>query len=226
MSLTVKDVIKRAMRMHGALASGADPDATESADYLIAMNTMKRAMFGTLIGPRLSPQPAPGTAAQAERGGEYEVVATAAFTLTAPANPRSGSRFGVVDAALNFATFNCAVSAPGRLINGVAGNYVLNTNGARQRFWFRGDTGNWVLEADYVTIFDVIEFPDPLIAYLPYMLAVVIAPEMGNAVTPLIAGGAQEGREAFARAYASRGVNVVDSVIGLGAPQPQQQQAG
>ena len=50
----------------------------------------------------------------------------------------------------------------------------------------------------------------------------VIAPEMGNAVTPLIAGGAQEGREAFARAYASRGANVVDGVIGLGAPQPQQ----
>ena len=171
MSLTVKDVIKRAMRMHGALASGADPDATESADYLIAMNTMKRALFGTLIGPRLSPQSVTGAAAQAERGGEYEIAATAAFTLTAPANPKAGSRFGVVDTGLNFATFNCTVSAPGRLINGAAANYVMNTNGQRQRFWFRGDTGNWVLEADYATIFDAIEFPDPLIAYLPYMLS-------------------------------------------------------
>ena len=221
-SLIVKDVIKRAMRMHGALASGNDPDATESADYLIALNTMKRAMFGTLIGPRLSPQSVTGVAAQAERGGEYEIAAAAPFTLTAPANPRSGSRFGVVDAALNFATFNTTVTAPGRLINGLAANYVMNTNGARQRFWFRGDTGNWVIEADYVTLFDVIEFPDALIAYLPYMLNVVIAGEIGADLRSEAVALAAEGRQLFARVYGARGANVVDSVIGLAPAQPAQ----
>ena len=50
----------------------------------------------------------------------------------------------------------------------------------------------------------------------------MIAAEIGADLRPEVVAGAQEGREAFARAYASRGANVVDSVIGLAQPQPQQ----
>ena len=221
MSLIVKDIIKRAMRMHGALASGSDPDATETADYLVALNTLKRSMFGTLIGPRLSPQSVTGVAAQAERGGEYQVTATGAFALTAPANPKSGSRFGVVDAGFNFTTNPCTILGNGQRINSAA-SYVLSTNGLNARFWFRGDTGNWTLEADYATVFDVIEFPDVLIAYLPYLLNVAIAPEIGADLRPEVVALASEGRAAFARTNASRGADVVDSIIGLASGQPQQ----
>ncbi len=164
MSLLVRDVIKRAMRMQGALASGADPNADEATDYLLALNTMKRAMFGTLIGPRLSPQSVTGASGQAERGGLYQVNVAAAFALSAPATPRAGSRFGVADAGFSFLTYPCSVLGNGQLINGVTTAYVMNVNGQSARFWFRADTGNWILEADYVAITDPIEFPDPLIA--------------------------------------------------------------
>ena len=190
----------------------------EFNDALISLNTMKRALFGTVIGPRLSPQDCAGlTAKQAENGGEYQIPA-AAFTLTAPLNPRSGARFGVVDANLNFATNTCTVARNGRRLNGTAANVVLNTNGQNVRFWFRGDTGNWVEEADYATADDVIEFPESLIAYLPNMLAVAFAAEFGAELRQDVIAGALEGRQAFARQYARRGRNQADAPIGVPSP--------
>ena len=58
MSLSLRDVIKRASRLNGALATGDDPTADEIADLTTAANSMIRAMFGVIIGPRLSPLPA------------------------------------------------------------------------------------------------------------------------------------------------------------------------
>ena len=225
MSLSVRQVIQRSGRLHGCWAAGDDPTADEAVDALIAINSMKRAMFGTLIGPRLGPQPLSGAAGQAESGGEYQLPGGAAFTLTAPLNPRSGSRFGVVDANLAWTAFPLTILRNGQLINGAAANYVLSANGANTRFWFRGDTGNWIIEADFASLDSAIEFPDPLIDYMPNMLAVVIAAEYGAEVRPDVAAGAMEGREAFARSYYRRGRNMVDPPIGLTMPGDAQAQA-
>ena len=205
----VRDVISRAMRLNGALASGDSPEADELNDAMLALNTMKRALFGTVIGTRLSPQDLTGL--------------TVTTSTTAPANPRSGTRFGVVDANLNFATYNLTIARNGRLVNGAATNLVLSTNGQAIRFWFRGDTGNWVEEADYVTANDTIEFPEGLIAYLPYMLAVAIVGEFGGELRQDVVAGAIEGRQAFARQYARRGRNMIDPPIGVDGGQQAQQ---
>ena len=218
MSLTVRDVIKRAGRLHGCWASGDDPDADEAADALISYNSMKRALFGTVIGPRLSPRPAPGAACQAENGGEYQVPPVA-YTITAPLNPRSGARFGVVDAGLHFAVSPCTVLNNGQLLNGAWGFQLLTANGQNTRFWFRGDSGNWVIEGDAQGLDTTIEFPDSLIAYMPNMLALVIAAEYGADLRPDVISGAQEGREAFARSYARRGRSSMDAPLGLGGAQ-------
>jgi hypothetical protein len=227
MSLTVRQVIQRSGRLHGCWAAGDDPTADEAADALIAINSLKRSMFGTLIGPRLGPISLSGTTGQAENGGEYQIPGGAAFTLTAPLNPRSGARFGVVDANLAWGTYSLTIARNGQLINGAASNYVISTAGMNTRFWFRGDTGNWIIEADFPTLDSAIEFPDPLIDYLPNMLAIVIAAEYGADVRPDVAQGAFEGRQAFARSYYRRGRNQIDAPIGLmdgGQRQPQQQQ--
>ena len=151
MSLNPLGVISRAMRLNGALSGTDTPDADDTTNYLIALNTMKRAWFGTLIGPRLGPQDCTGLTQQAENGGEYMIPGGAAFTLIAPGNPRSGARFGVVDAGLSFGSTPCTIMPNGRQINGATGNLTLSTSGVGGRWWFRGDTGNWVLEADYAT---------------------------------------------------------------------------
>ena len=219
MSLSVRDVIKRAGRMHGCWASGVEPDADEASDALISYNAMKRALFGTVIGPRLSPRPAPGTACQAENGGEYQIPPVA-YTLTAPLNPRPGARFGVVDAGLNFGSTPCTVLGAGQLLNGAAGAQSLSASGQNARFWFRGDTGNWVMEGDADGLDTPIEFPDSLIAYMPNMLALVIAAEFGADLRQDVIAGAQEGRAAFARAYARPGRGPWDAPLGV-APMAQ-----
>jgi hypothetical protein len=128
MSLSVHDVICRALRLLGALASGDEPDAEQMADALEAFNTLKRSWFGTLIGARVTQQSVAASPTQAENGGEYAVSALT-LTLTAPANPRAGARFGVVDAALAFPTHNCTVSPNGVQIEGSTASLVLSTAG-------------------------------------------------------------------------------------------------
>lgn len=220
MSLVVRDVIDRAMRLLGAVASGGVPTAAEMADAMTAFNTLKRSLFGEIIGGRLTEQTVAGVIAQAENGGEYPIPGGAAFTLTAPANPRSGARFGVVDAGLGFATNNCTVKPNGALIEGGAADLVLSVAGDNRRWWYRGDTGNWVREADFTDPSNAIEFPDNLIAYLPYMLAMVLAAEFNTEVRQDVIAGEQFGRQAFARAYAPRGRNSYEPPFSFPWPQP------
>ncbi len=217
MSLTVRDVIKRAGRLHGCWASGDEPDADEASDALISYNSMKRALFGTVIGPRLSPRRAVGVACQAENGGEYQIPPVA-YAISAPANPRPGARFGVVDSALQFGVTPCSVLGNGQLINGGVAPRSLAGNGQNTRFWFRGDTGDWVVEGDAEGLDVPIEFPDSLIAYLPNMLALVIAAEYGADLREDVIAGAQEGRAAFARAYSRLGRPSFGGPLGVGGP--------
>ena len=215
MSLTVLGVICRAFRLYGTLAAEATPDADDAAAALIAFNSMKRAWMGTLIGPRLSPLALTGAAGQAENGGDYMIPTGAPFTLTAPANPRNGARFGAVDANLSFDSYPLTVARNGRLINGAASNAVVSTAGAATRWWYRGDTANWVAEADSPSLSSVIEFPDPVIAYMPYMLAVMAAAEFSAALTPEVRAGNLEGRAVLARIYGRRGRGRPEGPIGL-----------
>lgn len=222
MSLTVLGVIQRSFRLFGTVAAGATAESDDAAMALIAFNAMKRAWMGTLIGPRLSPIALTGTTGQAENGGEYQIPTGAAFTLTAPANPKPGARFGAVDANLTFNTYNLTIARNGRLLNGAAANYVVSTAGTDTRWWFRGDTGNWVLEADSASLSSAIEFPDSIIAYMPYMLCVVMAAEFSADLTPEVQAGAAEGRAVLARMYGRRGRAQPEGPLGLYQPAPQQ----
>jgi hypothetical protein len=217
MSLNVLQVIERALVLHGQLAGGGTPPADVAADMLTAFNALKRSWFGTLIGPRLASIgfPAGTTSGQAENGGEYAIPGGAAFTLTAPGSPRPGDRFGAVDAALAWGGYALTVAPNGRLLNGAAANTVINTAGQNTRWWYRGDTANWVVEADFASLTSAIEFPDPVIAYMPYMLAVAVAAEFGADVREEVAYAAGEGRAVLARTYGRRGRANPEGPIGL-----------
>ena len=218
MSLTVLGVISRAFRLLGIVAAGATPDADDAAAGLVAFNAMKRAWMGALIGPRLSPITVSGVSAQAETGGDYQIPGGAAFTLTAPADPRAGARFGVVDVDLAFDSHPLTVARNGRRLNGAAADAVIATSGATMRWWFRGDTGDWVAEADSPSLSSAIEFPDAAIAYFPYLLAVVLAAEFSAELTPEVEAGALEGRAVLARLYGRRGPAAIDRPLGLYPP--------
>ncbi len=220
---TVLSVISRALRLTGNIAGAATtPDADDAAVALIAFNAMKRAWFGTLIGPRLSPIALTGTSGQAENGGEYQIPTGGAFTLTAPANPKAGARFGAVDVNLTFDSYNLTVNRNGRLLNGAASNATISTAGQDTRWWFRGDTGNWVIEADSASLSSTIEFPDSVVAYMPYMLCIVMAAEFSADITPEVQAANMEGRAVLARLYSRRGLAGMDRPIGLAQAAPAQ----
>jgi hypothetical protein len=226
MSLNVLQVIQRALVLHGQIAGGATPAPDVAADMLIAFNAMKRAWFGTLIGPRMTSIGLSGTSAQAENGGEYVIPQATAFTLYAPGNPRPGARFGLLDTFGSFSSYPCTINPNGRSIVGIAngGNLVYSTSGQAGRFWYRGDTGNWVQEADFASLTSAIEFPDAIIAYMPYMLAVAAAAEFGADIREEVAFAAGEGRAVLARTYGRRGRGAPEGPIGL--PQAAPAQAG
>lgn len=212
MTLTVREVVTRASRLNGAIASGDGITADEAVDVVTAFNAMVRAMHGTIIGPRLSPLPA-AAALTAENGGQYQIAASL-MTITAPTNPRNGFRFGVVDANLNFTTNTCTIARNGRLLEGAAANISLTTNGDNRIWFFRGDVGNWVKEID-LTIDATVHYPDPLVAYLPDMLAVYVQGEFGGDIRPDVVAKALEGRQSFARSYARRGRNQMDAPLNV-----------
>jgi hypothetical protein len=224
MSLNALGVISRTFRIFGQIAAGDTPNANDAADALIAFNAMKRAWFGALIGPRLTSIGLAGASAQAENGGEY-TLPQSAFTLYAPRNPRPGNRFGVLDVYGDFAACPCTINPSGRSFSTVAngGNLVFGANGQSGRFWYRGDTGAWVQEGDTPTLTSAIEFPDPIIAYFPYMLAVVMAAEFSGDLSPEVEAANLEGRAVLARTYGRRGRAQPEGPIGLGAPAGLQQ---
>jgi hypothetical protein len=224
MSLNALGVISRAFRLLGTLAGGDTPGANDAVDALAGFNAMKRAWFGTLIGPRLTSIGLSGASGQAENGGEYAIPPNT-FLLSAPGNPRPGDRFGVVDVNFSFSGATpCSILRNGRLLNGAAGNIVFSTAGQAGRFWYRGDTGNWVAEGDTLTLTSVIEFPDHIIAYMPYMLAVAMAAEFSADLTAEIEAANLEGRAVLARTYGRRGRAQPEGPIGLGSPAGLQQQ--
>lgn len=214
MTLTARDIIKSGFRKLGALASGDDPTAEEINDAFPALVTMLRALHGDVIGQRLSAQPLTG-ATQADNGALYQCSLSAGVTLTAPLKPRSGSRFGVVDVKANFATNNLTVAPNGQLLEAASANLVLSTNGTQRIWFFDGDTGNWVREADLANVDTSPPYPDRLIAFLPFMFALFMAPEFDAEIRPDITAAANLGMQSFARTYSRRGVNQLDPPVGV-----------
>ncbi len=220
--MLVRDAIERAMRLLGALSSGDSPTAEEMADAMLAFNSLKASWFGTLIGGRISEQivAAGSPNIQAENGGEYSVPGGLAFTVFAPANPVSGARFGVADAGLAFGTTACTVNPNGRLVNGAGANLTLGVSGVGGRWWYRGDSGGWIQEADWTDPTDALEFPEAVSAWFPYMLAMALAAEFNTEVRQDVIAADTLGRTVMARTYGPRGRNLLDQPLGAPWPQP------
>lgn len=74
---------------------------------------------------------------------DYLCSLSVAITLTASASPTAGDEFHVWDVLGNAATYNITVSPNGGKINGVAQNFVINTNSFRAGFKYLGATQGW-----------------------------------------------------------------------------------
>jgi hypothetical protein len=73
----------------------------------------------------------------------YFVTSASALTLTLPASPALNDEIQILDASGNASTYNITVARNGRLINGNAGNLIIDMNGAWTVLVYTGATYGW-----------------------------------------------------------------------------------
>jgi hypothetical protein len=76
-------------------------------------------------------------------GSRYFVSSSSALTLTLPASPVLNDEIQVLDASGNASTYNITVARNGKLINGNAGNLIIDVNGGWYTLLFTGNTYGW-----------------------------------------------------------------------------------
>lgn len=74
---------------------------------------------------------------------KYYVNTSATRTLTLPASPTLGDEIYVYDASGTAATYNITIARNSNLINGNAGNLILDVNGAAISLSYTGSTYGW-----------------------------------------------------------------------------------
>jgi len=76
-------------------------------------------------------------------GRRYFVTSASALTLTLPANPSQNDQVDIFDASGNAATYNITLGRNSSLINGNAGNFIIDANGYWASLVYTGATYGW-----------------------------------------------------------------------------------
>ncbi len=196
-------LIKAVLRAIGGLDAGQEPSPTQANDCLETVNATLKGMFGREIGLKLDTVNLTGATA-GQPWSWYQCALAAGATLTLPANPQEGWRFGYSDTKANFNTNNLTVNPNGRLIAGAAANLVVSVASATATYFYRGDTG-WTAEAE-LALTDTLPFPVDMHGFLASIVAVDHYPQFwpGQQPDAMLVGLSQKGRESFAARYNGR----------------------
>ena len=76
-------------------------------------------------------------------GRRYFVTSSSALTLTLPASPSQNDQVDIFDASGNAATYNITLGRNSSLINGNAGNFIIDANGYWATLVYTGATYGW-----------------------------------------------------------------------------------
>jgi hypothetical protein len=76
-------------------------------------------------------------------GRRYFVTSASALTLTLPASPAQNDQIDIFDASGNSATYNITLERNSSLINGNAGNFIIDANGYWASLVYTGATYGW-----------------------------------------------------------------------------------
>jgi hypothetical protein len=76
-------------------------------------------------------------------GRRYFVTSASSLTLTLPSSPTLNDEIQIVDASGNALTYNITIARNGKLINGNAGNFVIDANGYWASLIYTGSTYGW-----------------------------------------------------------------------------------
>jgi hypothetical protein len=192
---TVREVITRAAQLCAEASEGQPaPSAYFATDVALPRyNGMIASLFGHGIGPSLQMYWDAASGDTAVNGGLYDV---AVYT---PERPRDGWRIGVTGAVTVTRTSGYGT---------IEGGTSATTTGAASWF-FRADTGNWVLEED-LGLDDTVYFPADIVHGLQALLAAHLVP-VGYAGSQTLIALAYAARQKLEQRYAPRIVGQLDA---------------
>ena len=128
----------------GSAAAVGDIIEVVTITNLNSVNTYTQAETDALLAANTSVAPlsiSANTNLLAKK--RYFVTSASALTLTLPASPALNDEIQILDASGNASTYNITVARNGRLINGNAGNLIIDNNGGWYTLLYTGATYGW-----------------------------------------------------------------------------------
>lgn len=194
---TVSTIIDDAFRASNLTATGAAPTSGEITEALRYLNRIVASTIGNEAGEDFVPV-AIGSANISRPTGFpwYETVPDntdwfvpentrlflnieEALTLYLHPEPDDGARVAVVDMGENLATYNLTLNGNGRHIEGSDTLVLDGSTGNVFEWFYRADTGNWVLYSE-LSLINEFPFPEEFDDYFIMSLAMRINPQYGK----------------------------------------------
>lgn len=195
--MLVRDHIKRALRLVGVLPSGREPTAAQAADALVAYQSMIMALPAMAMAARWIYQDVT-TDVTAEENDFLRVNSETPITIYLPTSTTGRDR--AVDTCGTI-TVRCTCTSARAPRDG-ARVWITDVFGSitPRMYFYRADLAAWVLVTNLM-----LDSEPPLgsqfDAFLPAMLAVVLADEYDQEVKPVTASLAQEGMTQIASRF-------------------------
>ncbi len=195
------DLVTRAYRELNLIPTGDSPTTAEATEGLTLLNNLVDFCIGTLIGENLAEWPVPPpqrtdptraqyplfppesdvslTVYQAPPGNVRLMCSiTTATTLYMPHNPNDGARVSLANVGM---TATLTLDGNGRKIE-TASTLAVTNSATTKRWFYRGDTGNWVLLATLAGS-DTPPLPIEYDDYLAIGTAIRLGPRHGRTVS-------------------------------------------
>lgn len=191
----VGDIIDRAFRESNLLGELNHPTPQQGREGLVRLQTIVSSALGNEAGEPLTALPV-GRDNITRPAGYPSYNTTVIDNWFVPKNarivfnlensldiylhpkPDNGSRFGVIDASGNLATFPVTIYGNGRTIDGGL-TTVLNENSVKAEWFYRDDLGEWLKTLPLTSGMDF-PFPEEFDDYFITLLALRLNPAYGN----------------------------------------------
>lgn len=216
----VSEIIQRSYRELNLIPIGTEPTAAEQSEGLTLLQGLCSSVYGNEMGEPLGLFPFGQNNVAVPSGYPWGngyppqewwmplnmrlVCNQTAAVIDPPVYlnpaPQDGSRFGVIDASNNFATFPLTISGNGRTIEGSTLPVVLNTDGVKRDWVYRADLGDWKRVSPLV-LGDDWPWPDDFDDMFVIMLAMRMATRNSQPLSQESAAAMERSRTQFTARY-------------------------
>lgn len=197
---TTYQIIVDAYRQSNLIAIGVEPTQKQEDEALRYLNRIVKSVLGNEAGDPLSGFPIGKKNINRPSGypwwsdvptNDWFVpkntrlncnIDSAGLNIYLHPAPDDGTRFAVVDAGENFATYPITVHGNGAFIDG-SESVVLDTNAFTGEWFYRADLADWVKYSPLV-LFDTFPFPEEFDDYFIIMLAFRLNPAYERQLDP------------------------------------------